>query len=164
MLIGSKETFAAEIQLHKEHSALLEGTFSYWINSDRLGGDVTIYLSDVLMDMPWKIHDAGNRLWQGDPAADPEGIFRRLYHDIYDSEDFEDCPARYDISVNVSGIGSYRVFCLEDDCRGYLLYNRLSDDKVIISAIEKGEADRVLKAAYQWLDDLYNREHDISRK
>lgn len=162
LLTGDKSTFAIEIELYEEHSRLLEGTLSYWINSERLGGDKTVYLSDVLMEMPWMIHDAGNRLWNGDPAADPDRIFQRLRHDIYDSETFEGCPARYNISI--PWVIEEIVFCLEDDRRGYLLYKRYSDEAAKIFPIKKGEADCALKMAYSWLSELYDRESKVHQK
>lgn len=161
MLIGNKETFAVEFILCDNYSSLLEGIFSYWINSEKVGDDSElVYLNDVLMSMTWMIHDAGSRMYPEKITGDWNEIFRKINDSIYGSDTFDSCPARYDISINIpTGIGHYKVFYIEDTQYGYLMFKRKSDSTVNEFTLKKGVVDQVLSQTYSELNKLYKSVH-----
>ncbi|MDE6591987.1 MAG: immunity 42 family protein [Oscillospiraceae bacterium] len=159
MIIGNTKNFAVEITLYEDHSPLLEGEFSYWINSEKLGENETVYLNDVYMSMIWFSQD-NDRKYAEEIRGNFTEIFNELYDNIYNSEDFEGCPGRYDISVNIcGGIGRYRVFYIEDNYYGYLLYKKNSNGTVNSFKIKKGKVGRALKEAFSVLDLMYENVH-----
>ncbi len=161
MIIGNKETFATEFTLCDNYTSLLEGTFSYWINSKKVGNDSElVYLNDVLMCMIWIIHDIGNRIYSEKITNDWNEIFHEINKNIYESDTFYSCPARYDISINIpTGIGHYKVFYIEDSQYGYLMFKRKSDNIVNEFTIKKGVVDLVLSQTHSELNKLYESIH-----
>lgn len=160
MIIGDKRKFAAEFDLDDNYSKLLDGTFTYWINSQRLVSEKeSVYLNDVYMSMIWFNYDLGHRKYAEHITDDLNKIFEDIYDSIYNSDTFDSCPARYDISINVNGIDRYTIFYIEDNSSGYLLYKENTDDVVNTFKIEKGEVDNVLSDTFSELNRLYESVH-----
>ncbi len=160
MIIGNKELFAVELVLNDNHSSLLEGTFSYWINSIKLGNDDIIYLNDILMCMIWMNDDRNNRYYSKELSGNWERIFNKINNKIYNSENADSCPARFDISINIPyGIGHYTVFYLEDYYNGHLLFKKKSESDVEHFLLRKGIVDEVLACTYLELNSLYESAH-----
>lgn len=164
MIIGNKDIFAIEYKLCNNCSKWLDGTFSYWINQNQLGNDnVSVYLSDVLMCMTWIEHDNWNRLYcKRFTDSNWTDLFNEIYNKIYGTDDineWENCPARFDISINIfsNGLGAYRVFYVEDCKSGHLLFKHSHSDLVDELTVNKGFVDNVLSKAYLELEALYKR-------
>lgn len=170
MIIGDKDIFAVEYKLCNNYSELLDGTFSYWINQKQLGDENRlVYLSDVLMCMTWINHDNWNRLYCENFIENKlENLFNELSNKIYETDDireWENCPAKFDISINISnGLGKYRVFYVEDCKYGYLLFKHSQSELIDKLTVKKGYVDSVLSKAYLELDSLYKKINEIKNK
>lgn len=161
MIIGNKKSFAVEFTLFEPYSPLLEGTFAYWINMQKLGDDI-VFLNDIIMSMIWINHDAGNRIYPKRISGNFIELYNEINQSIYESENFYNYPGRYDISINIpNGIGHYKVFYIEDSYKGCLIYKKKSDNDDLIKGffIEKEVVDAVLTHTFEELNRLYELMH-----
>lgn len=161
MIIGDTRKFATEFNLYDNYSILLDGTFTYWINSQRLVSEKEpVYLNDILMSMIWFINDSGHRKYAENITDNFNKIFKDINDSIYNSYTFDTYPARYNISINIpSGIGHYKIFYIEDNSFGYLLYKKKTDNVVNVFKTEIGEVDNVLSDTFFELNRLYESVH-----
>lgn len=161
MIIGDTRKFAAEFDLYDNYSILLDGTFTYWINSQRLVSEKEpVYLNDILMSMIWFKNDYGHRKYAENITGNFNKIFKDINDSIYNSDTSDSCSARYNISIDIpGGIGHYTIFYIEDNSFGYLLYKKNTDNVVNVFKTETGEVDNVLSDTFFELNKLYESVH-----
>lgn len=156
MIIGDKKIFAIEYDILDKNDSMLPGYFSYWIGGKQIGDYFLVtYLSDVLLFMPWIIHDIGDRKYAD--RIDNENwdeIFEKIRVSIYESEVFDDNPARFDISIKVEPLLGTTILYIEDSKIGHIIYKDLLND-IHEFSVTKGYVDQVLLNTYKYLTSIF---------
>lgn len=168
MIFGDKNSFAVEAELDEDDGGTwLYGRICYWIGGMQIGDydDVTI-LSDALHDMIWLVHDCGKR--DGDVLCTmtAEAAFCAIDALLYGSGDCDSgvesiqlgTPARFNIRIGVDVFYGWKVYLLECGDTATVLLKKAGACEVQVITIPVGAFDRAIKAAYQWLDEIPNRE------
>lgn len=159
MIIGNKKTFAIEYEIVNEFDSMLPGHFCYWIGGKQVGNfSLMTYLNDVLLFMPWIVHDIGDRKYAEHIDVDAtnwDDIFEKIRLSIYEFEMFDDNPARFDISIKVEALLGITIFYIEDNKCGYILYK---DSSLRVSEIpvKKGYVDQILLQSYKKFTDIFD--------
>nr|WP_063571221.1 Imm42 family immunity protein [Luteibacter rhizovicinus] len=156
MIIGEKTSFAIEFDLDKDFGgAWIFGRFCYWVGGSMLGDyDLGTSLRDVLFLMTQVVGDSGNR-FSSMCDMDAGEVFHALNETLYGTAEIVDLAGRFDVSIPVDVFDDVKIFLL--DCQGgtsKLLYST-GGVRVEEMSLAFGEFDRVLKACYDELGQIY---------
>ncbi|QRK08445.1 immunity 42 family protein [Archangium violaceum] len=174
MIIGDPSRFAVEFELDEHHEReWLLGRFCYWVGGERVGDyESGTTLNVVLFRLTSIVKDSGKREHPELAALPGAELFRRLNAALHGSEPSPDeqramdemwarfyvCPQHVDV------FDSWRVFLVDAASTARLVFGRpQGGDTVREVNLTRGEFDRVLREAYERLDQLYERELKTSR-
>ncbi len=166
MEFGDRESFAIQIELDSDHGgSWLYGRFCYWINGKQVGDyDLGTSLRDVLFNMKGIMGDSGNRDGGSLCALSPEEAFLVLDKSLYgdggkpQAIQLPDTPARFDISPPVDVFDHWKMYLISCGDRDLLLYKHSSHTDVQVFSTSVGMFDRIVRAAYNHLDTLYEKQ------
>lgn len=165
MLFGDKTTFAIECELYEEYCGeWMNGEIYYWIGGEKLGWcEHLLSLRDSLSEMRWPIYDRGNRKGEMLCELTPEEAFSRLDKFVYGDEPLDinkypipEISARFQIDAPLVASASkiYLIQCGDDETFIY----KTGDSEISSFTLAVGIFDSVLKQAYEYLDEIHERE------
>jgi len=168
MEFGDRESFAVEIDLDELYEGVwLYGKFSYWINGCQVGDyNLGTSLRDVLFQMKWIVFDCGSRDGGILCKYSPQKVFSWLDGVLYGSTDCDigsevelpDTPARFDIKISVDIFDEWKIYLIECCDNATILFKSTNDSDIRVVSIVVGIFDSVIKDAYNYLNELYERE------
>ncbi len=173
MIIGNTNSFAVAYELDEnQEGTWLFGKFCYWIDGSQVGNyDLGTSLRDVLFQMKYVVSDCGNRHGEALCKLPPVEAFYRLDAALYEGSvalefplvgiPLPDTPARFEIKISVDVFDQWKIYILECEDRATILYKKLDDTDVMVSEIDIGIFDNVIKKVQIDLTVLYdaNQEH-----
>jgi hypothetical protein len=171
MLFGKKDIFAIELELENEFlGQWLLGHFCYWTCWDQIGNyDQTASLRDVLFQMKWIAHDAGNRNETLLRKLTTRDVFYVLDDLLYGNENAKNIdidsniiyePARFSVKINAEPFDNWKIYLMECSEDEKLMVAANGSNLVNSYDLPKGYFDAVFKESYSQLMNLYETETD----
>jgi hypothetical protein len=165
MVIGNKDSFAIQFELDQAFGgSWLFGKICYWIVGIMVGDyELGTSLRDVLFQMRWVVADCGNRAGGALCDLAPEKAFSMLDGLLYEPNDAAataeatsiDTPARFAVSIPVEVFDDWKVYLIECHQVAIIIFRSAKDAAIRSVVLETGLFDRVIREAFDCLDELY---------
>lgn len=174
MIIGNPSRFAIEFELKPQYGGVwMWGHLRYWCVGTELGDfRIDTSLRDALFEldgMRWAVGKHESERFQKMPALEMirqlhAGLFPFLYGEhglVPPGLPEEEQWARHKIAPCVDVFDGWRVFLVESDHTGRIVYARRPFTEASSVEVSRGEVDEVLMRARQEMDAVYERERAL---
>jgi hypothetical protein len=166
-IVGDRSRFAVEYELSNPlGGAWMYGSCRYWCGSMAVGDfSIVTSLRDTLFCLDGMRRDMGDRinprLWSMAPAD----MFKLVDGGLFGSRDIpplelaeQEQWARHNISPAAESFDRWKIFLVENDSVGRIVYSDSPFVDITVVEVNAGEVDAALESARTLLTEIYDRE------